>query len=237
MQHTTILECSVCHSINDHLLLKCAQCGAVLRDRVANVNLFSTMYSLMESPWFAFQKIERSEQKNYVFVLFTVAGPIFLAAMYFFSSLPNRSESFGEIFLVLFGIGLMFGLVFLTFQTFVLKFILRVFVKTSISFSSLSALVAYAMTPYAIASSIILPLQLGIFGVLLFGNNPAPFEYRSLEFWLLAGIDIVLFLWSTFLLGMGLTVHIRMKRTLLLTVVVLFDVSMSIIIAIGSVLV
>ena len=70
------------------------------------------------------------------------------------------------------------------------------------------------------ASVIMLPLMLGIFGLLLFSTNPPPWDVLPIPFWSLGAMTALSIPWSMILLPLGFRVHgpsyFALFRTLLL---------------------
>jgi len=57
------------------------------------------------------------------------------------------------------------------------------------------------------ASVIVLPLQLGLFGLTLFSVNPPAWQVQPLPFWMLASLDAVALIWSAVLLPRSLAAY------------------------------
>ena len=45
-----MISCSVCAHPNDDLDTVCVQCGSFIQDRIPNLDFFSTMWQVVESP-------------------------------------------------------------------------------------------------------------------------------------------------------------------------------------------
>jgi hypothetical protein len=193
----TVTICPVCNERNDFLDIRCCACGAYIRDRVPSIHLFHTLWLLLETPGIAFLRVARSEQKNYVFVLFALSGP-FLASLMLFAL---SAGSFHPRFESLLGLLLIWGLpTGLAVNTAVSVCIMAFHSKSfgvRLSYRNASALQAFAVAPLVLASVVFLPVALA-----LFGNNyffPLPQLYKPIAFWLLACFQIACILWSVYL--------------------------------------
>jgi ribosomal protein L40E len=59
--------CENCNSENDFFNLNCNNCGSLLRDKKPNIDLFATVWALIEEPTKSLRKIVFAEHKNYQF--------------------------------------------------------------------------------------------------------------------------------------------------------------------------
>jgi hypothetical protein len=191
--------CPVCAARCDALTARCPSCGAFVRDRVPALNLFHTLYMLMEDPAGAFLLIARSEQKNYVYALYAATGPALLAAALAVARIGDREVQFGLLLAALFIIGPVFGLIACTVAAWTGTLLNRILWKEKISYKLVSAFFAYASAPLAYISAILLPLALAIFGIFLFSANPSPFEIKPAVFSVLGIAAALLVAWSLFL--------------------------------------
>ena len=69
-----MIQCPVCRAENDDFAITCSECKGFIQDRVPNLNLFETGWTVLESPHKAFRTITLAEHKNYVLFLFTLFG-------------------------------------------------------------------------------------------------------------------------------------------------------------------
>lgn len=204
---TNNLICPSCGTENSVLALRCHDCGAFIRDRVPSLNLFSVLWGMIESPYATFLLIARSEQKNYVHLLFALQGPLLLAAALTAARAGDLNLSFG-ILLVFVGIGgPLLGLVLFPVGTLLMRLFLRRVSRIELQYRDLAAFIAFGLSPLMWASVIVLPLQLGLFGLTLFSTNPPGWLVQPVPFWMLASLDVVALLWSVLLLPRSLTVY------------------------------
>jgi hypothetical protein len=74
------------------------------------------------------------------------------------------------------------------------------------------ALFAYAASPIVLSLVIVFPLEIAVFGVYLFDNNPPPMVLNPIAFIVLAGIDLIAAVGSVVLLGIGIRVMVGCSR-------------------------
>lgn len=194
------MRCAVCGADNSELALRCAACGAYVRDRVPALNLFATLWAVIESPREAFLRVARSEQKNYAVGIFGATGPLFLAGAAAAAGAGDTDLHFGLLFLGVFLAGPPLGMLLWTAATYVLRLLLPEGALPKARFRALMPLVAYALFPAALSALVLLPVQLGIFGRYLFSANPYPWMLQPAAFWILLGLEGAFLLWSAALL-------------------------------------
>jgi hypothetical protein len=191
--------CGACGGKNSPLALRCDACGAYLRDRVPALDLFSTLWGIVESPRATFLRIARSEQKNYTHVLFAGTGPVLVAAVFAAMKVGDAGVSFAELLAgIVFAApvaGLFHGI--LAALLMMLLFRLR---KMKLRYRDAAAGLAWSLSPLCWLSVLILPLQLGIFGLTLFSDNPSAWNVQPLPYWLLATVYAAAVIWTIVLL-------------------------------------
>ncbi len=198
-------RCPVCGERNPLLASRCVSCGAYVRDRVATLDLFSTMWGTIEAPGSTFMRIARSEQKNYTHLLFAAAGPALLSLGLVVARAGDLDTSFAMLFLLLVLGGPVVGLALGFVSAMAVRTALRSSKIVALRYRDCAAAVAWSLTPVAWISAIILPLQLGLFGITFFSRNPAAWTVRPLPFWMLASVEAAAILWSVVLLSRSLS--------------------------------
>ncbi len=197
--------------------LRCHACGAFIRDRVPTLNLFSALWGIFESPSRAFLRIARSEQKNYVHLLFALQGPLLLAIVLSAARAGDLGYPFGILLLLIGAAGPLLGLMLLPLGVLLTRFILRRTVQAGLRYRDVAAFIAYGLSPLMWASVIVLPLQLGLFGLTLFSTNPPGWQVQPLPFWMLTSLDGIAIAWSGLLLPRSLAVYnVPFGRSMLL---------------------
>jgi hypothetical protein len=228
------LVCPLCGSATDALLPTCRSCGAFVQDRVAAINLFETVFGLVDDPAAAFRRIARSEQKNYVFLLFAGAGPVLVALCCAAAATGNAHVHFGLILAAIVVGGPPAGLLLLTPAAWAAGALNALLWKLRLPFRATAAMLAYALFPVVLASCIILPIQVAVFGADLFSARPAPWTLKPVAFWTLAGMDALLLLWCAWLLTSAFRTYGLDAKKSLLTVTPVFATLAALLYAAGS---
>jgi hypothetical protein len=200
-----MITCSVCGQRNDDLAVLCVSCRSYLQSKVDNLNLFETVWQLIENPGAAFKKIVLARHKNYVFVLSSLLGVSSTFALFWLINLGNRFENL----LILTGagglLGIPLGIAFVLVVGFVVSNAISLLGGRASQKDS-RAVVAYAGMPIVLSLVAIFPLEVAIFGIDFFGTNPPPLVINPFAYMGLLGFDALATLWSVLLLYKGVTV-------------------------------
>ena len=69
-----MITCRVCGTENDDLAVVCRSCKSFVQGKVDTLNLFETMWGLLEAPSRTFKKIAIARTKNYILPLSALCG-------------------------------------------------------------------------------------------------------------------------------------------------------------------
>ena len=225
----TSLQCTVCTTQNDDFAIICRSCGRFLQGRVANLDFFTTVWSLIESPRVAFRRIVLSEQKNYVISMMVFLG---IGMMFVLLSLRHAGSEFDNLlFLMLYGIvlgvvgGIPLGVAFAA----VMHAGCRLW-KGKAAFRNTFAVVGWSLVPVVLSVVILMPIELASMGMLLFTPHPTAAVVKPVVYYTLAGLDVVVVLWTVGLAGYGCATAHRLPlwKTLLTAVLVAVVLSISV---------
>jgi hypothetical protein len=172
-----------------------------LRERVYNIDLFSTMALLIESPLNTFRRIIFSEHKNFLIFLFIIISVKFFINIYFFSSLRG-GLSFAITPVGVFIIVLAVGAVLLILFSLIVN-VLNGILKIDSRVKDNIAIYIYSLIPYFFGAAVLFPVELIIFGEYLFDINPSPFEIKPFYAYVLLAFEGILIIWSVFLSTMA----------------------------------
>lgn len=199
----TTIACPICNCENNGLRTTCEKCGAFIQDRLPKLDLFATIYHLLDEPSAAFHRIARSEQKNYTYTLFACAGIAFTAVLFTLAKAGNVQTNFIFTFAKLVLLSPVVGLAVCSLiSLFVWQMNTRVW-KVAISFRVCAAIFAFTLIPIIASALLVLPIELGLFGEILFSDNPPPWIVKPGAFYLLSGLDAAAFLWTVILFFRG----------------------------------
>ena len=194
-----MIACSVCGTPNDDFAVVCGSCKSFLQAKVDNLNLFETLWALMESPRAAFRRIALSRNKNYVIVLSSLAGIAFVYAVIWFRTLGGRFPNLA----LLVGAGLLLGppagILMVLLLSLVVHRAGRLLGGRG-TFRNVRAVVAYAAAPVVYSLVLVFPVEIALFGTYFFSNNPPPLVINPAAYIALLGMDGAAVLWSLALL-------------------------------------
>jgi len=204
------VSCENCNSENDFFKLNCDSCGSLLRDKFPNIDLFSTIWQLIESPTKAIKKIIFSEHKNYqLFILVLVLIKLTFTS-FFLQSIFIEPVNYQQYFGLNFGIGL--SALFVLFLTipFIMRLILKsFFIKTR--YKDNLAVLIYSQIPIVLFLVIILPLEFALFGKYWLFSNPSPFIIKETAAYVFSCMELLAFIWSFVLFGIAIKIQSNSK--------------------------
>ena len=192
------VTCPNCNSENPFFNSICSGCKYYLRDKIYNLDLWTIISSLIETPTKAFRTIIFSEHKNFIlFILFFVSIKYLINAR--FISMVSVSEFQSTIglqlsYLIVLGITLIYFVIFsLIYKS------LSKRDEVNIRYKDTFALIIYSQVPFLFGLFILFPLELVILGDYLFSMNPTPFIIKGSITYFFLAIEIGLVIWSIFL--------------------------------------
>jgi hypothetical protein len=197
-----MIICSVCGNENDDLSIVCSSCKSFLQGRADALNLFETIWGLLESPRATFKRIVLAKHKNYSLFLSAMFGVCLMLDIAWFKSVAERFPSLLTILAAAALLGPLVGISVVWIASIVLVRVSKVFGGKA-SRRNLFATIAYATVPMAFALAFIVPIEIAVFGIDFFGANPPPMIIKPLEYTLLIGLKSVAAVWMVVLLIHG----------------------------------
>jgi hypothetical protein len=200
-----MVTCPVCGTENDDLTVRCSSCRAYVQAKVDSLDLFNTIWALVESPRAAFKRIVLSQHKNYVVLLSALMG---VYAALFIAWARTMGTGFSNI-VTLAGTGIVVGpFLGMTLVAVVSMILSRLCVLAGgrATFRNTFAVISYAGVPLVAVLVLVFPLQAGLFGVDLFGSNPPPSVINPPLYFVLMGFHVIALALFMFLLLTGLSV-------------------------------
>lgn len=193
-----VIICKNCETENPHFKLTCKNCKAYLRDRIINIDFWSTLWKLIESPSAAFSNIIHSEHKNFVIVLsFLFSIKYFINSLILTNALKINAGTLDYLTL---NYGLSILYVIIIIHLFAL--IVTVFNKLSgISsrFKDNVAIYIYSAFPIILGGMFLFLIEYALFGHYFLTFDPSPFLLKENVAYITAGLEGLLVLWSLFL--------------------------------------
>ncbi len=197
--------CPICQRDNHHLAVTCANCGSFLQGRIENLDLFSTLGHLIESPFKTFHSIAIARHKNYVFLLSAVAGIPVVFTLFWIIHAGEYATSFLNLLIAGFATGPAVGLTVVSFIALLLTLMSRI-IRSRISFYNSIAVVAYSCTPVIYIFIFVFPVIFLTFGIYFFTLNPSPALLRPFSYYLLLILYYCLSAWALVLFLFGIKV-------------------------------
>ncbi|MCF8435378.1 MAG: YIP1 family protein [Ignavibacteriales bacterium] len=196
--------CSNCNAINHIEDLRCVSCGHYIREKIPNIDLWSIVWHLIESPGKAFQRIIQSEKKNFIILLtFLVMFKFFLNSLKLEHHLHSTSQP-EQYFFSNFLVATVWLVVYLLVFSFIIHTSLMQY-GTKLKFKSIYAILIYSMLPYAILLVVFAPIQYAVFGSFWFLLNPDPVVIQPHFTYLLLIIEFFGLFFSFILTYIGLS--------------------------------
>ena len=215
-----MILCSVCQTENDQYITICKKCGGFLQNRVPNLDLFDTLWKIIESPREAFRLIMVAEHKNYALFLYALGGiNIIFSGLWYFRIGDRFADVLHLIFKALL-IGVPLGIVLCPIVSF-FHWMMSTLLGGKASFRTSMGITSYALTPITMSLFLLLPIGLMTFGMYLFTFNPHPMAIKPVSYIVLIGLNVVMILWVLILLIIGTNVgnQISLWRSVLIVAI------------------
>jgi len=191
--------CPNCNSENPFFNSICSDCRTYLRDRVYNLDFWSITSLIIETPSKAFKRIIFSEHKNFIFFILLFISLKFLIEARFISMISfGNFQSTVELhisYFTMLGVTLSYFLIFS-----ILYSKAGTAFEITIRFKDTFALIIYSQLPYLFGLVVLFTLELVILGDYLFSKNPSPFTIKTTLAYLFFTLEILIIIWSAFLL-------------------------------------
>jgi hypothetical protein len=194
--------CPVCGTTNHHLAVTCSSCGSFVQGRVETLDLFATMWGVLERPGRAFYKIAIARHKNYSLFLSALAGIAVTFLTFWLVKIGDHTESILSLIAGGFVLGPFVGVLSLLIFSAIVSALASV-TRTRMSFRNTLAVSSYASVPIILSLVFTLPIELMSFGVYFFASNPSPYALRPTSYVLLVGLNVVFTIWTIVLLVVG----------------------------------
>jgi hypothetical protein len=198
-------KCPICRTENDEFATVCQKCGSFLRNRVPNLNLFETLWGILESPRKTFETIVIAEHKNFSLLLFTLFGISMMFTAFWFYRLGIYFSSLPELLMAACALGTGWGILVSPIIAFFFHRVAQRGGRRG-TFRTGYAILAYATTPVVLSLVFILPVELLTFGMYFFTHNPHPYVIKPLSYVLLLAFDGIAGVWALWLAVRGTTI-------------------------------
>ena len=205
-----MILCPVCGKGNGDLEVTCVSCHGYLQARVEALDLFATVWGVVESPSRTFKRIALATHKNYVLILASFFG---ISWTFLAFRVTDAGLVLPDLFILImagvFG-GPLIGILALIIVGWIGLW-LGARMGGHGAFRNVVALITYAGVPIVFSVIFVLPIEIGIFGLSLFGVPPSPGELKPTLSLVLSGLNGGLLIWFGTLLTAGLSVALGLK--------------------------
>ncbi|MBI5214643.1 MAG: YIP1 family protein [Ignavibacteriae bacterium] len=198
-----MITCPVCNTSNHHLKISCVSCGSYIQQKVDTLDLFGTIWKLIETPKKAFHAIAIATHKNYSLLLGSLSGYAFVALIFWLIKAGDIANHIVELMLAWLAVSPVVGLIIFFLNLFFLRILMRA-TGNVVSFRNLMGVVSYSFVPLIISAFLILPIEVITFGIFLFTKAPNPFTLLPQSAIFLFSFDAILSLWSFLLYVIGI---------------------------------
>ena len=193
------VTCPNCSVENPFYNSVCSNCRSYLRDRVYNLDLWSLISLIIESPNKAFRTVIFSEHKNFIFFLLLFLALKYLIITRFISIITigefQSSVGLQVSYPIILGGTIVFFLIFSLLYN-----LAGMSSNISLRFRDTLSLIIYSQIPLVFGLIILFTLELVIFGDYLFSINPTPFVIKGFMAYLFFVLECGTIIWSIFLL-------------------------------------
>jgi len=196
------ITCENCNFESDFYNLNCENCGALLRDKFPNIDLFSTIWSLIETPKNALKKVIYAEHKNYLSFLTVLLILKLIFTSFFLQSLFIEPINYQNYLSLNYGIGFVSFIILILLYPLLLKLVLK---NNSIEtrYKDNLALLVYSQIPLVLFLFIILPIEFALFGKYWLFSNPSPFMIKETAAYAFSIMEVLVLIWSLLLFGIA----------------------------------
>lgn len=200
--------CQNCKQENSFYKSNCSKCGSILRTRVVNIDLWHTIWLLIESPKEAFKTIIFAEHKN-----FTILLSIFIAMKLFINSYFTINILYSGIYSTQhvyteFGLTILSVMIAAAVLAFIYKYFARLF-NIEVRFRDNYSILIFSFLPMITMLVFLFPVEYALFGSHWIFFNPSPFEMKGNAAYILSIIEMIAMLWTIILLVKGISLQTK----------------------------
>ncbi len=223
-----IITCPSCDSENLFESYKCANCSAILRTKISNIDFWETLNSLLFRADDTFKKIIYSDHKNYSLILLILFALKLSQYSFFVFNLTDLSIHFEKFFLILILSILIISIFTLLFIE-ITRAVFSKITRQKLLRKNFFSIFGYASSFFSLSLFIFLPIEIILFGPYLFSRNPSPFDIKPIPAYTIIGIELIMLITFIFLLIVGFKVYMnRIGLSIFLTTLLFFEFALGI---------
>ncbi|MCH7973422.1 MAG: hypothetical protein IH949_05975 [Bacteroidetes bacterium] len=215
-------KCKNCGHENALFRLNCTECNNYLRARVWNIDLWHDIRLLIESPTKGFQDIIWSEHKNFVVFIIIISTIKLMVDSFFLNMITENIVFLQHSFFMDYLLVLTEFVIFLILFTFVVWYINKL-ISIETRIRDVFAIITYSFIPSIFALVSLFLVEIILFGSFLFSVNPSPLIIKPMLAYTLLVLEILVILWSAFLLALGFYTQTKLKLYSIILSVIFFS--------------
>ncbi|MCH8171181.1 MAG: hypothetical protein IIB07_08665 [Bacteroidetes bacterium] len=215
-------KCKNCGHENALFRLNCTECNNYLRARVWNIDLWHDIRLLIESPTKGFQDIIWSEHKNFVVFIIIISAIKLMVDSFFLNMITENIVFLQHSFFMDYLLVLTEFVIFLVLFTFVVWYINKL-ISIETRIRDVFAIITYSFIPSIFALVSLFLVEIILFGSFLFSVNPSPLIIKPMLAYTLLVLEILVILWSAFLLAFGFYTQTKLKLYSIILSVIFFS--------------
>ncbi len=222
MTQTNIQICDNCKKENPLYRETCLECGHYLRKTVVNIDLWSTIWKLLENPKSAIKNIIYAEHKNFtMFLLFLLSLKLYsFSVILKFMLHPLKSEliNITQNSIIYIAIFLLSIIIFSK----ILTKIVNISSPELVRFKDNLSIIVYSFVPILLISFILLPIEYAMFGKQWFIGNPSPIIIKKSAAYVFYGIESIMVIWCAFILFLSFKIQTNSNIKAILFLAIFF---------------
>lgn len=215
-------KCKNCGHENALFRLNCTECNNYLRARVWNIDLWHDIRLLIESPTKGFQDIIWSEHKNFVVFIIIISAIKLMVDSFFLNMITENIAFLQHSFFMDYLLVLTEFVIFLVLFTFAVWYINKL-ISIETRIRDVFAIITYSFIPSIFALVSLFLVEIILFGSFLFSVNPSPLIIKPMLAYTLLVLEILVILWSAFLLALGFYTQTKLKLYSIILSVIFFS--------------
>ena len=215
-------KCKNCGHENALFRLNCTECNNYLRARVWNIDLWHDIRLLIESPTKGFQDIIWSEHKNFVVFIIIISAIKLMVDSFFLNMITENIAFLQHSFFMDYLLVLTEFVIFLVLFTFAVWYINKL-ISIETRIRDVFAIITYSFIPSIFALVSLFLVEIILFGSFLFSVNPSPLIIKPMLAYTLLVLEILVILWSAFLLAFGFYTQTKLKLYSIILSVIFFS--------------
>jgi len=204
------IKCPECGTENSSYRLYCKNCGYYLRKKIANIDLWRTIWLLFYSPSEAFANIIFSEHKNFTIIFsFLIPVKLLLDAILALNIFHFRSFSPNNFHYQLI-LGIVTFATVTTLFSILIKFFGKLF-KLNLRIKDFYSIIIFSFANLLFLLFILTPIEYALFGKYWLTFGISPYFIRPAAAYVLTGIEFIFLLVSFFNVMVGMIVYLNSK--------------------------